>query len=130
MIYRPTGECRESYLTGIRPSGPFGEYHDVKKRRDNLPDNVFAYVRDGVEREELFRIAAQERRLGSRMMYMSGTSGKKMAGGTTGDEQREFKRMKELDEVQKRHNELKLLYSNEMKMWQAELSDLGLGIHH
>lgn len=129
MPFYATGEGRESYITGIRPSGKFGEYHDVEKRRDNLPGNVFSFIKEGVVREERMRLAEEERRYAGRMMYIYGTTGKKMSGGTSADEMREIKKMEELDQMQRRHKALLELYTQEREQWESELGEKGLATY-
>eukprot|EP00796_Vickermania_ingenoplastis_P008603 gene8603-6039_t len=129
MPFYSTGEGRDSYITGIRPSGRFGEFHDVEQRRDNLPANVFSFVKEGVIREERMRLAENERRYAGHMQYIYGTTGKKMAGGTSGDELREIKKMEAADQLQKRHDALGELYSKERELWEAQLAGKGLALY-
>lgn len=129
MPYYPTGDGRESYITGIRPSGRFGEYHDVDQRRDNLPSNVFSYIKGSVAREERMRLAEEEKRYAGHMKYIYGTTGKKMAGGTSGDELREIKKMEEMDQMQRRHGALLKLYADEKEQWERELGEKGLALY-
>lgn len=124
--YYPSGDGRESYILNIRPGVPFAEFHDVEKRRDGLPLNVFSYIRDGVHLEEQKRLDTEERRIAARMEYLSGTQSKKMAGGAVGDEIREVKRMEEVDRSQCRNKQLHALYALDRERWEEELAGRGL----
>lgn len=129
MPFYASGEGRESYITGVRPSGPYGEFHDVEKRRDNLPTNVFSYIKEGVIREERMRLVAEERGHQARMEMIYGRCSKKMAGGTAGDELREIKKMEEADQMQKRHEGLQKLYTQEKEEWEQLLARKGLALY-
>lgn len=48
--YYPTGQNRDSYISGVRPCGKFGVFHDVNARRDNLPESIFSLIKDEVDR--------------------------------------------------------------------------------
>ncbi|KAH9599053.1 hypothetical protein LSM04_006440 [Trypanosoma melophagium] len=128
MPYYPTGKDRDSYISGIRPGCKFGCFHDVNKRRDNLPDHVFATIRDQVINEERVRLVDEEARALVRLQLASGNRGKRMAGGATGDEQREMKRMEKLESISSRYRALLELYSQEMEQWKAELALRGLTV--
>lgn len=124
--YYPSGDGRESYILNIRPGCRFAEFHDVEKRRDGLPLNVFQYIKSGVHLEEQKRLEDEERRIGARMEYITSTKGKKMAGGALGDEIREVKHMEEVDRSERRHKEIQKLYSFERELLEEELSERGL----
>ncbi|ORC93307.1 uncharacterized protein TM35_000011840 [Trypanosoma theileri] len=128
MPYYPTGKDRDSYISGIRPGCRFGALHDVNKRRDNLPEHVFATIRDQVINEERVRLVDEESRALVRLQLASGQHGKRMAGGATGDEQREMKRMENIESISARYRALLELYSQEMEQWKAELALRGLTV--
>lgn len=124
--YFPSGDGRESYILNIRPGAPFAEFHDVTKRRDNLPLNVFEYLKEGVFLEEQKKTDDKHRRIAARVEYLSGPKGKKMSGGAAGDAIRQVKEMEEVDRTQFRHRQLRKLYSAEREDLEKELAERGL----
>ncbi|RNF01416.1 hypothetical protein TraAM80_06979 [Trypanosoma rangeli] len=126
MPYIPTGKDRDSYISGVRPGCKFGAMHDVSKRRDNLPEHVFAPIRDQVIQEERLRLVDEEARANVRLQLFSGKKGKRMAGGADGDERQELERVENVESVRARHRALLELYSVEREQWRMELEKRGL----
>ncbi|RNF21910.1 uncharacterized protein Tco025E_03240 [Trypanosoma conorhini] len=126
MRYHPTGKDRDSYISGVRPGGKFGAMHDVSKRRDNLPEHIFATIRDQVVQEERLRLVDEEARACARLQMSSGKSGKRVAGGAAEDERQELERVSNFESVQARHRALLELYSREKEQWTTELEKRGL----
>ncbi|EAN77740.1 uncharacterized protein TEOVI_000396400 [Trypanosoma equiperdum] len=128
MRYYPTGLDRDSHISGVRPGGGAPVSHDVNKRRDNLPDHVFASIREEVLMEERMRHVNAEARARAQLIQASGTHGKRMAGGSVGDDRRELERVSSAEAVNARHRALLELYSLEMEGWKEELAERGLSI--
>lgn len=125
MPYYATGQDRDSYISGVRPCGKYGGLHDVNQRRDNLPDNVFGYIRDGVLREERLRLTELEARSRTRTEMIIGNGGKKMAGGAAGDERKAVQALEERAQIEARHEALLALYTAERASWDAQLAAKG-----
>ncbi|PBJ81120.1 hypothetical protein BCY84_00592 [Trypanosoma cruzi cruzi] len=128
MRYYPSGKDRDSYISGVRPGGKFGALHDVNKRRDILPEHVFATIRDQVIQEERLRLLDEEARAHVKLLLASGKNGKRMAGGAAGDERRELERVEKVEAIHARHRALLELYSLEKEQWRAELEHRGLSM--
>nr|CCC93501.1 conserved hypothetical protein [Trypanosoma congolense IL3000] len=126
MRYFSSGVDRDSYASGVRPGGQQPMMHDVSKRRDNLPDNVFAYIRDQVLMEERVRMVNEDLRARARLVQASGAHGKRIAGGFAGDERRELQRVADAESTNARHRALLELYTLDMERWRSELAQRGL----
>lgn len=126
MRYQPTGVDRDSYISGLRPGGKYGAAHDVNQRRDNLPDNVFSYIRDGVVREERARLNEEEARARTRLELASGKGGKRMINNTPAERQANAEALEAETEVQARNEALKELYARELAEWEDMLGQRGL----
>lgn len=124
--YHPTGLDRDSYISGVRPGARFGAFHDVSKRRDNLPDSVFATLRDGVVREERTRMIEGEVRARARLKLASGKGGKRMINNTPADRQANVDRMEAAIELRDRSEALRELYAFETAQWEEMLGQRGL----
>ncbi|GET85516.1 hypothetical protein, conserved [Leishmania tarentolae] len=134
MRYYPSGDSRESYITGIRPGGRYGAMHDVEKRRDNLPDNVFHYMKDAVQREELLRLNEEEERARIRLEMFAKKPGRRWgnastdAAGTSGSAEQSVAISKlEYETVtRERRTALQGLYQRELREWEVQLRARGL----
>lgn len=126
--YRPTGCDRDSYISGVRRGGGGAALHDVNARRDNLPDNVFAYLKESVAREAFESGSAEEARIRHTVMNASGKGGKRIAGGATGDWESLGNKLTAMESVGRRHTALSQLYAAEMADWSAQLAMKGLAI--
>lgn len=124
--YYPTGLDRDSYISGVRPSGKYGAAHDVNQRRDNLPDNVFNYVKDSVIREERMRLDEEEARAQVRLENASGKGGKRMINNTPAERQANAEAMEAETEAQERNEALKALYAEELATWETMLRERGV----
>ncbi|CAC9438734.1 conserved hypothetical protein [Leishmania infantum JPCM5] len=137
MPYYPSGESRESYITGIRPGGRYGAVHDVEKRRDNLPDNVFHYIKEAVQREERLRCNEEEERARIRLKMFAkkpgqhrGNGATLAAGGSGGAEQSVAISQLECETLtRERRTALQELYQRERKEWEIQLGARGLATH-
>ena len=125
MPYRPSGCDRDSYISGVgvKVSSAF---HNVDARRDNLPDNVFHYLKEQVAREQFQSFAAQEER--ARVQMAAGSMGKRMAVGSGEETIAEMKDLGGAEKRARRHAQLKQLYYEEMRAWETELNVRGIGI--
>ncbi|KAK7195255.1 hypothetical protein NESM_000451000 [Novymonas esmeraldas] len=144
MPYVATGESRDSYITGVRPGGRYGVLHDVEKRRDNLPENVFHFIKDGVQRDERMRRNEEESRARTRLeMFakvpgqhrggtrLSGNGGGADAGGGSGvggaTEQSAAMQKLELEtQTRERRAALLELYQRDREEWELDLGARGL----
>eukprot|EP00744_Colponema_vietnamica_P011973 GILI01016818.1.p1 GENE.GILI01016818.1~~GILI01016818.1.p1 ORF type:complete len:129 (-),score=29.72 GILI01016818.1:89-475(-) len=125
MPYIPTGTDRDSYISGIRRGNGRSALHDVNARRDNLPDNVFRYLKEQVDKERFEAYAAAERRSKNQI---DASKGRRIAPPQDGISIDEATKLSEADEISIRHAKLKELYSHEMGMWESELAAKGLAI--
>lgn len=129
MPYWPTGQDRDSYISGVRPgASKWGAVHDVNARRDNLPDNVFSYISEGVAREERLRQVEQDKIAVTRMQIANGKGGKKMPGARAVDANAAMNDMEQLSILNDRHEALVALYAQERAQWEQMLSSKGLAM--
>ncbi|CCW69770.1 unnamed protein product [Phytomonas sp. Hart1] len=124
--YFPNGVDRDSYISGVRPQGKFGAAHDVYKRRDNLPDNVFNSIRDEVLREERLRLNEEGVLVRARLTIANGKGGKKMLDGDKGNRQGLVDAMEQITQNECRHQALKNLYKQDREEWTTLLASRGL----
>ncbi|CAD2222983.1 hypothetical protein AGDE_00471 [Angomonas deanei] len=125
-MYRPTGLDRDSYISGVRPTGAYGAPHDVDARRDNLPDNVFNYVASGVQREDRLREIEQDRRARIRLDIETGKGGKRMANSGGSHVAQTSEQLAAIADTQDRHAALLDLYQQEAAAWDDLLAQRGL----
>lgn len=128
MPYRATGVDRDSYITGVRAGGGGPALHDVHARRDNLPDNVFAYLKEKVAREQYEANTNEEARARNTIMNSTVGGGKRIAGGSTGDWEALGRQLDRLHSVSERHQAIKDLYGGEWAKWESLLAAKGLAI--
>jgi hypothetical protein len=124
MVYFPTGCDRDSYIAGVRPGGGAHAPHNVAARRDNLPDNVFAYLKEKVTFEQFEANRVEEARLRNKVMNSTGRGGKRIPQDTGNG-------MEELELTEssiRRHLALRELYMNEAQQWEGKLNAKGLCI--
>lgn len=121
--YRPSGTGRDAYIAG-RARATFVQ-HDINARRDNLPDNVFQYMRDQWAREKYEAYVYETQTANARAS--NGLSGGKRIAGQQAARDEDHVLMTE-DRALVRHLRLKALYDAEMQSWKAELSARGLCI--
>lgn len=136
MPYHATGESRDSYITGVRPGGRYGVLHDVEKRRDNLPDNVFFFIKDGVQREERMRCNEEEARARIRLEMFekkpprsTGDAASSSLGGIGGGVAAQSAAMSKLEretQTRERREALLALYQHDREEWQSILNVRGL----
>lgn len=128
MPYRPTGCDRDCYISGVRPGGGGPALHNPNARRDNLPDNVFGYLKERVAREQYEANAAEEARARNTIMNSTGKGGKRIAGGSTGDWEALGQQLDRMSSVSERHDALKKLYQSEWQQWESALASKGLAL--
>jgi hypothetical protein len=128
MTYRPTGCDRDSYISGVRAGGGGPALHNPHARRDNLPDNVFGYLKERVAREQFEANAVEEARARNTIMNSTGKGGKRIAGGSTGDWEALGQQLDRMASVSERHEALKKLYQSEWSAWENALAIKGLAI--
>lgn len=131
MPYYATGESRDSYITGVRPGNRYGVAHDVEKRRDNLPDNVFNYVTDGVLREQRQQRTDEDARARTRLEMFERTPRQRGgpqsgAGAGAGTSTPQIGQLERESENRERHAALAELYARERGEWEEQLGDRGL----
>lgn len=124
--YYSSGDGRDSYITGVRPSGKYGELHDVSKRRDNLPENVYNSLREGVFLESRMRLNDEEARANSRLLMASGKGGKRTTSSTNGGAKQALEAMDVEAQTAERHTALAELYAREACLWDELLGYRGL----
>jgi hypothetical protein len=125
MPYRPSGLDRDSYITGVRTGNGRSAIHDVNARRDNLPDNVFRYLKEQVDKERFDSFAAEERR-GKNQIGAS--KGRRIVPPRDGMSVVEAERLTVQEEVDRKHYELKALYEHERRQWEKELAERGIAL--
>jgi hypothetical protein len=131
MPYYATGENRDSYITGIRPGCRYGVPHDVEKRRDNLPDNVFSYIKEGVQREQRQRRIEEEGRARMRLEMFARVPKARgreagMASSSSGGVAAQMGQLEREAENRQRHAALSELYERERQQWAEQLGSRGL----
>ncbi|KPI85428.1 hypothetical protein ABL78_5518 [Leptomonas seymouri] len=139
MPYYASGESRDSYITGVRPGCRYGAPHDVEKRRDNLPDNVFNYVKEGVLREQRQQRIDEDVRARTRLEMFArpphirggaaGHANSCSSGGSSGHPADAASQMSQLEresETRERHAALMELYERERQEWEEKLGVRGL----
>lgn len=125
MTYRPTGSGRDAYIAGR--SRAVYVPHDINARRDNLPDNVFQYLKEQHDREKFQAYTYEQAAANARSSAQLGQgSGKRIAGQQTAEE--ETSKLLAQDRAATRHSRLKQLYAVELAVWEAELEAKGLAI--
>ena len=126
MAYRSSGTGRDSYIAGAG-ARPGRQPHDVNARRDNLPDNVFQYLKDQVAREQYEGFVYEQERAKYAAMAGAGRGGKRIVASDAGvaEEAQSFEDVKRAAE---RHARLGALYQAEWHAWEQELAARGLAI--
>ena len=125
MTYRASGTGRDSYIAGVgrvgRPAA-----HNIAARRDNLPDNVFQYLKDQAAREQYEAFCYEQQK--AKDQAMQGLrGGKRIVPADDGAEEEQM-RFASVQASAERHLKLKALYQREMHAWSAELAEKGLAI--
>ncbi|KPA73582.1 hypothetical protein ABB37_09714 [Leptomonas pyrrhocoris] len=135
MPYHATGESRDSYITGVRPGCRYGAAHDVEKRRDNLPDNVFSYIKEGAQWEQRQQRIDEEARARTRLEMFARppkARGGAAAGSSSGSPQAtassQVRRLEQESANRERHAALTELYARERQEWEEKLGNRGLAI--
>ncbi|KAG5508291.1 hypothetical protein JIQ42_08213 [Leishmania sp. Namibia] len=134
MRYYASGESRESYITGIRPGGRYGAVHDVEKRRDNLPENVFHYIKEGVQREERLRQNEEEARARIRLEMFAkkpaqrrgSGAAKEAEGGGVAEQSAAMSQLERETQTRERRAALQELYRRDREDWETQLGARGL----
>ena len=121
------GTGRDSYIRLGRP-GWKPAVHNINERRDNLPDNVFSYLKEKAEKEQFEWISQQERQERVRAELLTATkSGKRIVPADDGLAE-EASGLEAMRVSAVRHEQLKALYMREMQQWSAELAAKGFAI--
>lgn len=126
MTYRASGTGRDSYIAGAG-ARPTKVTHDVNARRDNLPDNVFQYLKDQVAREQYEAFVYEQQQAKYAALAGQGTGGKRIVPSDAGvaEEVSSFLAVKQAAE---RHQNIARLYAEEWAQWEAELAARGLAV--
>eukprot|EP00758_Cryptobia_borreli_P008174 Tbor_TRINITY_DN5369_c3_g2::TRINITY_DN5369_c3_g2_i15::g.3957::m.3957 len=128
MPYHPTGVDRDSYISGIRQGNGRPIFHDVSARRDNLPDNVYRYIKEQVERERYEEYSNAEKRGRNQIEHCKGRRVHTNNNNTMDNINNEEYILNGIYEADNRHVKLKMLYEREMQEWERELAAKGLAI--
>ncbi|KAG5487691.1 hypothetical protein LSCM1_08054 [Leishmania martiniquensis] len=134
MRYYASGESRESYVTGVRPGGRYGAMHDVEKRRDNLPENVFHYIKEGVQREERLRQNEEEARARIHLEMFARKPGQRRGSvcavdtesGSVAEQSAAMSQLERETQTRERRAALQELYRRDREDWEAQLGARGL----
>ena len=126
MAYRSSGTGRDSYIAGAG-ARPGRTPHDVNARRDNLPDNVFQYLKDQVAREQYEGFVYDQQRAKYAAMAGQGRGGKRIVASDAGVAE-EVQRFEDVQVAAERHARLGALYHQEWQQWEAELAARGLAV--
>ena len=126
MPYRATGQDRDSYITGRRAPGAAGATHNVYARRDNLPDNVFNYLKEQVAREHYEAYIQENDRANNQLAV--GKRGRRILQGGETAEQAEVKQLERTELQAIRHVRLRELYEAEVAQWEEELAAKGMAL--
>ena len=132
MPYYATGENRDSYITGIRPGSRYGAAHDVEKRRDNLPDNVFHYIKEGVQRELRQQRIEEYTRARTRLDMFARPPKTRTANnansdsGAAAEAAPQVSQLEQESDNRERHAALRELYARERQEWEEQLGARGL----
>lgn len=119
--YIPTGLDRDSHISGIRPKGrTYGEFHDVEKRRDNLPSNIVDRLKEEVINEERRRLCEENARSQVRVAMAAGKGGKKVVS-VVNEQARASETAQAAARIAERHAALASLYEREEQEWEAAL---------
>lgn len=125
MPYRPSGLDRDSYITGVRTGNGRSALHDVNARRDNLPDNVFRYLKEQVDKERFDSFAAEERR---GLNQIGASKGRRIVPPRDGMSAMEADRLTVQEDVNRKYHKLKELYERERRQWEEELAQRGIAL--
>lgn len=125
MSYRRTGVDRDSYICG-RNHAPQTNGHDVNARKDNLPANVFQYLKEQVAREHYESYIYQHQRANNQLSV--GKAGRRILLGGESAEQAEEHQLAAVEHRAVRHQQLKQLYAAEAAAWDVELRRKGLAL--
>jgi hypothetical protein len=126
MAYRSSGTGRDSYIAGAG-ARPGRALHDVNARRDNLPDNVFQYLKDQVAREQYEGFVYEQQKANYAAMATAGRGGKRIVASDAGVAD-EVQRFVDVKKAAERHARIGALYQHEWAQWEAELAQRGLAI--
>eukprot|EP00755_Sulcionema_specki_P009214 Sspe_Gene.6216::Locus_2095_Transcript_1_8_Confidence_0.182_Length_491::g.6216::m.6216 len=121
--YRSDGNGRDSYINVDirRPT----RITNIASRRDTLPDNVYRYLKDQVQREEYQDYVKDLSTLGSKVEVFE--SSRRVLPKTKIAMQDEA-HLATIEEKYIRQKRLKALYEMEYQQWQRELHAMGLAI--
>jgi hypothetical protein len=126
MTYRSSGTGRDSYIAGAG-ARPGRTPHDVNARRDNLPDNVFQYLKDQVAREQYEGFVYEQQKAKYAAMAGDGRGGKRIVASDDGQAE-EVQQFLDVKRAAERHGHLGELYQREWAQWMAELAQRGLAV--
>lgn len=126
MAYRSSGTGRDSYIAGAG-ARPNRTPHDVNARRDNLPDNVFQYLKEQVAREQYEGFVYEQQKAKYAAMAGQGRGGKRIVASDAGVAE-EVERFENVKRAAERHGRLRELYSAEWSQWESELAQRGLAV--
>ncbi|KAJ9467541.1 hypothetical protein DIPPA_04038 [Diplonema papillatum] len=120
--YRSDGAGRDGYVNeDVRQPT---KIHDLRQRRDTLPDNVYKYLKEQVQREEYTEYVR-----GLRMLDCAvATAGGRKSVSRETAQIREEALMQNMQQKFLRQQKLKELYESEWKQWEEELHARGLAI--
>ena len=131
------GSGRDSYLLGKQRPSAYRP-HDINARRDQLPDNVFNYLKEQADREHFEHYVYETRKARVLAEVGSGKGGKKinnesstmgeLLGGSGAAPSDETSKLGAEQRMVERHLRVKELYAAEKKQWDHELRQRGLAL--
>jgi hypothetical protein len=120
------GSGRDSYLQGKQRPSAYRP-HDINARRDQLPDNVFNYLKEQADREHFEHYVYETQKARVLAIVGSGRGGKRIQTSDAGAAD-EAARLAAEQRMAERHMKVKLLYDAERRAWDAELRQRGLAL--
>ena len=120
------GSGRDSYLLGKQRPSAYRP-HDINTRRDQLPDNVFNYLKEQADREHFQHYVYETQKARVLAIVGSGRGGKKIHTNDAGVAE-EGSQLYAAQQMVQRHMQVKQLYEAERRQWDAELRQRGLAM--
>lgn len=124
------GSGRDSYLLGKQRPSAYRP-HDINARRDQLPDNVFNYLKEQADREHFEHYVYETQKARVLAVVGNGRGGKKINASSADAAAGAVDETSQLASEQRmvqRHLRVKELYATERKQWDNELRQRGLAL--
>lgn len=124
------GSGRDSYLLGKQRPSAYRP-HDINARRDQLPDNVFNYLKEQADREHFEHYVYETQKARVLAAVGAGKGGKKInstSADTAAGAVDESSQLASEQRMVQRHLRVKELYGAEKKQWDNELRKRGLAL--